>query len=184
MKKTIFTFSAIAIVCSAIFFACAKDDNSAVHTTYVSQSSGGTGTNPDPNHTNTLTTTPNSSVTPTNTTTNFTVDGAAAVSPTASGSVNSSNFFQILSLNNTASTSIQIVFSNANAPATGAYNIVSAAPGANQCQFILTTSGSNVSTASSGVVNITTGSPLNTASFTGIICTGSSNHTATGTIKY
>src|ERR1700749_3662512 len=50
MKKTIFTFCSIAAVCCAIFFACAKDDNSITHVTYASQtSSNGTGGNPNPN---------------------------------------------------------------------------------------------------------------------------------------
>jgi|ERR1700757_2287564 len=197
MKKTIFTFCSIAIVCCAIFFACAKDDNSITHVTYVSQSSGGTGGNPNPNGNpsnsgygtttaTTSTTTTSTTTSSTNTTTtNFTVDGTAASSPTANGLAQSGNYF-VTAFDNSGTPSIQITFPGTSAPASGAYAITTnTAIAGNQCNFSITTA-TGTSSASTGTVNVTAAAtPSNTAVFSSIPCGGPGGaHTVTGAIKY
>ena len=206
MKKTIFTFCSIATVCCAIFFACAKDDNSITHVGYVSQTSGGTtsgtGGNPNPNGlpsnsgygsttattaTTATTTTSGTTTAPTNTTTtNFSVDGTAESPSTPNAAVNG-NTYVVLCSNNTGTPQIQITFPGTSAPASGNYTIVSGTvtPTGNQCNFLLTT-GLGLSNASAGTVVVTAGtSPNNTAAFGGITCTGSGgSHTVTGALKY
>lgn len=199
MKKTIFTFCSIAIVCCAIFFACAKDDNNITHVTYVSQTKGGTGSNPNPNGapsnsgygTTTATTatttgtTTGTTTAPTNTTTtNFTVDGSAAT-PSTPNAVASGGDFVILCIDNSGNPQIQITFPGTSAPVSGNYTIVSGTPTGNQCNFLVTTT-LGPSHASGGTVVVTAAtSPNNTAAFGGISCTGSGgSHTVTGAIKY
>jgi hypothetical protein len=193
MKKTIFTFCSIAVVCCAIFFACAKDDNSITHVTYVSQtSSSGTGGNPNPNGvpsnsgygtttaTTAATTTSGTTTAPTNTTsTNFNVDGTAASSPTASGSGSSGSYI-VLSMDNTGYPQVQITFPGTSAPASGSYSIITGTPNANQCDFLLTTAAGVFSSALGGSVTVTAGAP-NTVVFSNILC-GSKR--VSGAIKY
>jgi len=205
MKKTIFTFCSIATVCCAIFFACAKDDNSITHVGYVSQTSGGstsgTGSNPNPNGlpsnsgygsttattaatTTSGTTTSGTTTAPTNTTsTNFSVDGAAASNPTSNGLTQLGQYY-VTCFDASNTPNIQITFPGTTAPPSGSYNITSSGTIAGtQCNFQVTTS-AGTSAASSGTVIVTAGTP-NTAAFSGIVCSGAGGtHTVTGAIKY
>ena len=207
MKKTIFTFFSIAVVCCAIFFACAKDDNSITHVTYASQSSGGTGGNPNPNGlpsssgygsttattaattgattgSTTSSTTSGTTTSPTNTTTtNFTIDGTAAGNPTASSQSQLGNYY-VTCFDGSGTPSIQITFPGTTVPATGNYAIVSGTPSGNQCNFLLTTAAGS-SSASAGTVSVTILGTSNTAAFSNIACSGGGgSHTVSGAIKY
>src|SRR6185312_6225782 len=200
MKKTIFTFCSIAIVCCAIFFACAKDDNSITHVTYVTQTSGGTGGNPNPNGlpsssgygTTTATTaasttgstTSGTTTSPTDTTrTHFSIDGTAAGNPTV-GSPACSGSYYVTCFDGSGTPSIQITFPGTTVPAGGNYTIVSGTPSGNQCNFLLTNS-TGSSSASAGTVTVTILGTSNTAAFTSIACSGSGgSHVVSGAIKY
>jgi hypothetical protein len=204
MKKIIFTFCSIAIVCCAIFFACAKDDNNITHVTYVSQTKGGTGSNPNPNGApsnsgygtttattattttgSTTSTTSGTTTAPTNTTTtNFSVDGSAAT-PSTPNAVASGGNFVILCIDNSGDPQVQITFPGTSAPISGNYTIVSGTPTGNQCNFLVTTT-LGASGASAGTVVVTAAtSPNNTAAFGSIACSGAGgSHTVTGAIKY
>jgi hypothetical protein len=188
MKKTIFTICSVALVCCAVIMSCNKDDYNGTQVGYASQPGYGGGNNPNPNglpYTTptvaTTSTTPTPTVATTNTTTtNFTVDGTSESNPTASGAANGGNF---VVLGASGSVIIQLTFPGTSAPATGTYNITSGTPTGNECGFILTDGGSF--SAASGVVNVTAAaSPSNTATFSSILCSGSSAHTVSGTIKY
>jgi hypothetical protein len=192
MKKTIFTICSIALACCAVIMSCTKDSTSGeTQVGYYSQGPNGSGTtvNPNPNGTpystptvvaTTTTTTTNTTVTTNTTTTNFTVDGTAESNPSASGAANGGSF---VVLGASGSIIIQITFPGTSAPSTGTYNITSGTPTGSECGFILTDGGTF--TAASGVVNVTAAaSPGNTATFSGILCSGSSAHTVSGTVKY
>ena len=49
MKKTVFTISSIIALCSMIFLACNKEDNTSTKVTYANQPGVGSGGNPNPN---------------------------------------------------------------------------------------------------------------------------------------
>ena len=165
MKKTIFTFSAIAIVCGAIFFACAKDDNSAIHTTYVSQA--GTGTNPDPNHTagttSGVTTAGTTGSTTTNTTApTYSVSLANTSTVTLSGTI-SGQSCSATSMSGTASSIGTISLSFGTTIAAGSYNVVSTLPSAGQ--VVVNISGTY---ADGGTVTVTVVSGKNVATFNSV----------------
>lgn len=189
MKKTIFTFCSIALVCCAIIFACKKDDNSATHVGYASQM--GTGTNPDPNHNSTSGVTTSTTTVPTNTnanvptTTSFTVNGTAAQSAGA-GETPGSGIYDVAITDATLG-KINIDF-NAK-PTAGTYTINNNIPIANlQCEFGYLTP-SSVSTApSSGVVHVAVSSGLTTVYFSNIVCLDGSSppnsYTVSGSIRF
>lgn len=184
MKKTVFTFSAIAIVCGTIFFACSKDDNSATHVGYASQN--GTGTNPDPNHTNTTSgvttagTTTSGSTTGSTTSTNTTTTAATVTLTTSSGpatgTITSSTCGTNTmngTCNNTLISNISLSFSGA--PSLGSYNVVPNAPTAGQ---VLVSYNGNY--ASAGSVLITVSNGKNVATFVNITGTTPASYTLTG----
>ena len=193
MKKTIFTFCSIAIVCCAIFFACAKDDNSITHVTYVSQTSGGTGTNPNPNGapsnsgygtttattaatttSNTTTTTPPSTLTINGTPTTLTGQGAPV-----------SGYYQVTAKPSTGTNpQLALVFATLAAPPTGSYNVVNTPPATGQCQFNFTDTNGVLGSPMAGSVSVTAGSP-NACTFSNLVCTcGANTYTLSGTVNY
>ncbi|MFI5141237.1 MAG: hypothetical protein ACHQII_02675 [Bacteroidia bacterium] len=193
MKKTIFTFCSITVVCCAIFFACAKDDNSITHVTYVTQSTGGTGGNPNPNGnpsnsgygTTTATTagtTTSNSITPTS---NLTINGSATSMKSTGAAV--SGYYQITTKPATGTASnpqVALVFPTLGVPPTASYNAVGAPPVTGQCQFTFTDASGNPGSPSTGSVSVTAGTP-NSCTFSNIVCTCSgTTYTLSGTFQY
>lgn len=197
MKKTIFTVTSIAVLCSAIILSCTKEDNSATKVTYTSQAANSTGNNPA-NHggstsattgavtagttsgsTSSTTSSTSGSTTSTNTATaNFTVNGTAASGVTSSGAVNFAGYQ--VSVTDANGDIITILFNASAAPPSGNYSITNNTPSATQCNFSYQPNGSASASAASGIVKVTAGSS-NTAVFSGIVCGAS---TISGTAKY
>jgi hypothetical protein len=162
----------IAVLVFILFatYACAKKD------TTTSSSSTSTNANPQP------------------TVTNFSVNGVASNAPNPSTDTIGGNFI-VEATDANGYPKIQIKFLGKTAPISGPYSIYGSASGAFQCSFMLTTATSStvtptiVSTASSGIVNISAAAtPNNSATFSNIVCTNTgtatTTYTVTGTIKY
>jgi hypothetical protein len=179
MKKTIFTFSAIAVVCGAVFLACSKDDNSATHVGYASQN--GTGNNPDPNHTSTTSGLTTAGSTTSSTSTNTTPPAVYSVTlTTGSGPVSSTVTSVCAGSSMYGSSSNSLIGSiNISFPATptaGSYNVVSSNPVAGQ--VLVSYNGSNY--ASSGTVSIAVVGGKNVATFNNVTGTSPTSFTLTG----
>jgi hypothetical protein len=183
MKKTVFTFCSIAVVCCAIFFACAKDDNSITHVGYVSRTSGGsssgTGGNPNPNgvpsnsgYGTTTGTTAAATTTSGTTTAGTTTTGTTVTSPYGSISYNSSTVGFVSStacgsatMSGTSSAPVNTLnITFANPPAVGNYNIISFSP-TNSTDVSVAYDGTF---AVSGTVVVTSSGGKFTATFTNV----------------
>lgn len=188
MKKTIFTFCSIAVVCCAIFFACAKDDNSITHVSYASQNGNGTGGNPNPNGL------PSSSGYGTATTSGSTTSSTSSTSGTTTGTTPVVNSVTITTSSGPATSTITgqtcgstymngngtaqigtISLSFSTAPAAGTYNVVSNNPGATD---VLVSDNGNY--ASGGTVTITVVNGKNYATFNNVTGTAPTSFTLTG----
>jgi len=186
MKKTIFTFCSVAVVCGAIFLACSKDDNSATHVGYASQN--GTGNNPDPNHTNTTsgvttsgsttgTTGSTTSSTSTNTTTPTTYSITLTTSSgPATGTISSSfcgGTAMYGTCSNTQIGSLTVTFSAA--PSAGSYNVVPSSPASGQAMVSY-----NGNYATGGTVSISVVGGKNVATLNSVTGTTPTSFTLTG----
>lgn len=198
MKKSIFTICSIAAVCCAIFFACAKDDNSITHVGYTSQTSGGTtsgtGGNPNPNGNPSSsgygTTTATTAATTTSGTTTTTPGSTLTINGTANSTMKStgaavSGYYQLVTKPSSGNNpSVTMVFATLAAPPTGSYNVINVPPATGQCQFNFTDASGNSGSPMAGSVSVTTGSP-NVCTFSNLVCTcGATTYTLSGTFNY
>ena len=196
MKKTIFTFCSIAIVCCAIFFACAKDDNSITHVGYVTQTSGGTtsgtGSNPNPNGlpsnsgygTTTATTaaTTTSATTTTTPPSTLTINGTPTTMTSQGAPV--SGYYQVTTKPSGTNPQVVLVFATLAAPPTGSYNVINTPPTTGLCQFNFTDVNGISGSPMAGSVSVTAGSP-NVCTYSNLVCTcGANTYTLSGTCNY
>lgn len=180
MKKTIFTICSVLTVCIAIIMSCKKEDKDAIGVSYNTQPGYDTGNNPS-NTGGTTTTTGGTTTGASVTSGTFTVDGTTVTGITGNGTTFVT--YMVLGTSSNGSHTVLIEFSSTAAPASGSYTISGATPAAGQCSFYYENS-SGRSSATSGIVTISTGSP-NTATFSGISVSGAAgSHTISGTIYY
>ncbi|HKC68534.1 MAG TPA: hypothetical protein VKG26_09900 [Bacteroidia bacterium] len=191
MKKTIFTFCSIAAVCCAIFFACAKDDNSITHVTYASQtSSNGTGGNPNPNG---LPATSGTGVT--TATTGTTTGSTTSTPPGGSGSFTANSTNYTLTMNcalnggayfvtgTSGTTQLEVAFSSQ--PTTSGTYIASQFPsGTTNCQVQVVIGGTQYFGTGTGNVTVTVTGGVVSVSFTNLVVStsGGTNLTITGSM--
>jgi hypothetical protein len=161
MKK-LFVFSSSLAVVLLIGFACKKSTTTTPPATTSTSSTTGT--------------TAGTTTAPSNTTSvNYTVNGAAAPSPTCSGQTGGTTFV-VVAMDNNAANSIQLTFPGATTPANGAYTItLGTSPTAGHCGFLF----NNSTSATSGTVTVVG----KDAYFTNIHCVSQTiTYTVTGNL--
>lgn len=126
---------------------------------------------------------------PTNSNTNFMVDGNQANSPNSDGTANTSTAtYTIFAIDNIGYPQIKITFHGAVTPAAATYSIISGTvSGGATCNFVLTVAGNYTAAASTGTLAIASiATHSYTATFNNITCSGVSagTHSVTGTIGY
>ena len=198
MKKTIFTFCSVAIVCCAIFFACAKDDNSITHVSYAAQNGNGTGNNPNPNGlpsnsgygTTTATTAASTSGSTTSSTAGTTTSSTTTTSGSGSFTANGTTYTLTMNcgLNGGAyfvtgtsgSTQLEVAFAS-QPTASGTYIASQFPSGTTNCQVQVVIGGTQYFGTGTGNVTVTVTGGVVSVSFTNLVLSsGSNNLTITG----
>ena len=180
MKKTIFTLSAIVVVCVGIIMACSKDDNSITHVGYAAQAGYGTGHNPNPNGLPSTSgygtaTTGGSSTTPPNYSATLNLSSGPVTGSVTSTTCAGTGMYGTCS--NTQIGTITVSFPSAPVAGT-TYSVVPSLPAGNQALVSC-----NGYTGTGGTVSISVVNGKNVATITNVTGTSPTSFTLSATFS-